>query len=87
MLINDVEIQEITPFLKVRYVCKAKNNEKNVATCISELSNLLTIKDDVSVYFENTDLMFKVDDILNKFNCLTTIEANLDYNVLTVILK
>lgn len=87
MMINNVELQEVTPFLKVRYVCNAENNKNNVAICIAELSNLLTIQKTVSVYFENTDLMFEVDDTLNRIKCITTIESNLDFNVLSVILK
>ena len=86
-MINKVDLQEITPFLKVCYVCNGENKEKNVAICISELSNLLTIQENVSVYFENTDLMFSVYDTLNVFKCITIDNYNLDFNVLTGILK
>lgn len=87
MLINEVRAQEVTPFLKVRYVCNAENNENNVAICINELSNLLTIQQNVSIYFKDTELMFSIDENINKIKCVTTNDSDLDFNVLTVILK
>ena len=87
MLIIDVGLQEVTQFLKVTYVCNAENNKNNVAICIAELSNLLSIEENVSVYFKDEELMFEVDDKLNKFKCVTTMGSNLDFNVLTVMLK
>lgn len=86
-MINKVELQEVTPFLKVRYVCNAENNKNNVAVCMAELSNLLTFQENVSIYFKDTELMFSIDETINKIKCLTTNESDLDFNVLTVILK
>lgn len=87
-MINKVDQQEITPFLKVAYVCNnVENNENNVSICISELSNLLTIQENISVYFENTDLMFSVYDTLNVFKCIRINNYDLDFNVLTVFIK